>query len=231
MSIEPMPALRAAYLRSASQLVRRFGHWQNVASELPVFVLHHGNPRWALISIPLLSNLADEADHDAGDARLAALHDITLDHMRNMMIVLDSDLVITGINAAARAYLSVSERDAVGRPLDAIMPEARRMLLADAAARVRDTGVGETFDFESGLFANRRLQAQFAPFDRGVALFLDDMSLTDDLAAARTSADGLAALCEASGRVATGRLTARGLIEGVPDALATLVGEIGRAHV
>src|SRR3546814_2631597 len=50
------------------------------------------------------------------------------------------------------------------------------------------------------------------------------MSLTDDLAAARTSADGLAALCEASGRVATGRLTARGLIEGVPDALATLVG-------
>src|SRR3546814_6317365 len=66
--------------------------------------------------------------------------------MRNMMIVLDSDLVITGINAAARAYLSVSERDAVGRPLDAIMPEARRMLLTDAAARVRDTGVGETFD-------------------------------------------------------------------------------------
>src|SRR3546814_8996012 len=105
------------------------------------------------------------AVHDAGDGRLAALHDITLDHMRNMMIVLDSDLVITGINAAARAYLSVSERDAVGRPLDAIMPEARRMLLADAAARVRDTGVGETFDFESGLFANRRLQAQFAPPD------------------------------------------------------------------
>src|SRR3546814_8843349 len=111
--------------------------------------------------------------------------------MRNMMIVLDSDLVITGINAAARAYLSVSERDAVGRPLDAIMPEARRMLLADAAARVRDTGVGEPFDFESGLFANRRLQAQFAHYDRGVALFLDDMSLPADLAAARTSADGL----------------------------------------
>src|SRR3546814_7839311 len=117
--------------------------------------------------------------------------------MRNMMIVLDADLFITGINAAARAYLVVSERDALWRPLDAIMPEARRMLLADAAARVRDTGVGETFDCESGLFANRRLQAQFAPFDRGVALFLDDMSLTDDLAAARTSADGLAALCEA----------------------------------
>src|SRR3546814_8649705 len=71
-----MRALRAADRVSASQLVRRFGHWQNVASERPVFVLHHGNPRWALISIPLLSNLADEADHDAGDARLAALHDI-----------------------------------------------------------------------------------------------------------------------------------------------------------
>src|SRR3546814_18398427 len=94
------------------------------------------------------------------------------------------------------------------------MPEARRMLLADAAARVRDTGVGETFDFESGLFANRRLQAQFAPFDRGVALFLDAMSLTADLAAARTSADGLAALCAARGRVANGRPTPRRLIQG-----------------
>src|SRR3546814_13670445 len=83
----------------------RISDWSSdvCSSDLrPVFVLHHGNPRWALISIPLLSNLADEADHDAGDARLAALHDITLDHMRNMMIVLDSDLVITGINAAAR---------------------------------------------------------------------------------------------------------------------------------
>src|SRR3546814_12669364 len=79
-------------------------------------------------------------------------------------------------------------------------------------------------DWSSDVCSCDLLQAQVAPFDRGVALFLDDMSLTDDLAAARTSADGLAALCEASGRVATGRLTARGLIEGVPDALATLVG-------
>src|SRR3546814_17941479 len=99
------------------------------------------------------------------------------------------------------------------------MPGGRRMLLADAAARVRDTGVGETFDFESGLFANRRLQAPFAPFDRGVALFPDDMSLTDDLAAARTSADALAALWESSGRVATGRLSARGLIDTAPAPL------------
>src|SRR3546814_20908559 len=91
--------------------------------------------------------------------------------MRNMLIVLDSDLVITGINAAARAYLSVSERDAVGRPLDAIMPEARSMLLADAAARVRDTGVGETFDLESGLFANRRLQDRKSVVEgRGVSV-------------------------------------------------------------
>src|SRR3546814_2566314 len=116
MSIETMRALRAADRVSASQLVRRFGHWQNVASERPVFVLHHGNPRCVLISIPLLSNLAAEADHHPGDARLAALHDITLDHMRNRMNVPDSDLVITGINADPRAYLSVSERDAVGRP-------------------------------------------------------------------------------------------------------------------
>src|SRR3546814_8705915 len=140
MSIETMRALRAADRVSASQLVRRFGHWQNVASERPVFVLHHGNPRWALISIPLLSNLADEADHDAGDARLAALHDITLDHMRNMMIVLDSALVITGINAAARAYLIVSERDAVGSQLDAIITEAPPSLSGAAAARVRHNG-------------------------------------------------------------------------------------------
>src|SRR3546814_20130571 len=85
-----MRALRAADRVSASQLVRRFGHWQNVASERPVFVLHHGNPRWALISIPLLSHLADEAAHDAGDARLAAPHALPPAHMRNLMIVPDS---------------------------------------------------------------------------------------------------------------------------------------------
>src|SRR3546814_12750719 len=91
----------------------RISDWSSdvCSSDLrPVFVLHHGNPRWALISIPLLSNLADEADHDAGDARLPALHDITLDHMRNLMIVLTSNLVITAINAPARAYLIVSDR-------------------------------------------------------------------------------------------------------------------------
>ncbi|MCM8729992.1 PAS domain-containing protein [Hephaestia sp. GCM10023244] len=224
MSIETMRVLRSADRVSASQLVRRFGHWQNIANERPVFVLHHGNPRWALMSMPLLSSLTDEADRDARAARLAALHDITLDHMRNMMIVLDSGLVITAINAAARAHFSVSEQDAVGGPLDAIMPETRRALLADAAARVRDTGVGESFDFESGLFVNRRLRARFAPFDHGVVLFLEDMSLADDLAAVRTSADGLAALCAASGRVATGRLTARGLIDDAPDSLAKMVG-------
>src|SRR3546814_16364805 len=123
----------------------RISDWSSdvCSSDLrPVFVLHHGNPRWALISIPLLSNLADEADHDAGDARLAALHDITLDHMRNMMIVLDSDLVITGINAAARAYLRVSPRDAAGRPPEPIKPAARRVLPAAAAARAPAPGVG-----------------------------------------------------------------------------------------
>ncbi len=224
MSLDSIQALRAADKVSASQLVRRFGHWQNVANERPVFVLHHGNPRWALMSMPLLSNLTDQADHDARAGRLAALHDLTLDHMRVMMIGLDSRLVVTRINAAARAHLSVAEHDALGRPLDAIVPSARRALLADAAARVRDSGVAETLDFESGLFTSRRLQARFAPFDGGVVLFLEDMSLTDDLAAARTAADGLAALCEASGRVATGRLTARGLIEGPPAALVAMVG-------
>ncbi|HVI98439.1 MAG TPA: PAS domain-containing protein [Sphingomonas sp.] len=224
MSIETMRALRAADRVSASQLVRRFGHWQTVANERPVFILHHGSPRWALMSMPLLSSLADDADHDTHAARLAALHDITLDHMRTMMIVLDAELVVTAINAAARAYLSLSDRDAVGRPLAAIVPEPRRALIVDAAARVRDTGIAEAVDFESSLFAHRRLQAQFTPFDRGIALFFEDMSLADDLAAARTSADRLSELCEASGRVATGRLTARGLIEGVAGSLAKMAG-------
>jgi hypothetical protein len=177
-----------------------------------------------LLSMPLLSHLTDHADHDARAARLAALHDLTLDHMRVMMIVVDRELIVTQINAAARAHLSVAEHDALGHPLASILPPMRRALLVDAAARVRDTGLAEGIEFESNLFARRRLQARLAPFDGGVTLFFEDMSLADDLAAARASADALAVLCDASGRVATGRFSPRGLIENPPASLEAMVG-------
>lgn len=185
MSLDTIHALRDADRVSASQLVRRFGHWQNVANERPVFVLHHGNPRWALMSMPLLSNLTDRADHDARASRLAALHDLTLDHMRVMMIVVDRALIVTEINPAARAHLSLAVEDAVGRPLAGILPPARRALLTDAAARVRDSGTAERFDFESRLFARRRLHVRLAPFDGGAALFFEDMAIAHDLTAGR----------------------------------------------
>lgn len=217
-------AAERGFTVSASKLVRRFGYWQERASEAPVFVLHHGRPRWALLSTGLLAGLTAESDEigrrNAAEARLG----LVLDHMRMLAVFADESLAISRLNRAARVYFGSSADAMIGLSLEAVAPPARAQLLFDAAARVRDTGIEEGFDFESRQFPDRRLAARLVPLDRGVGLFLEDMTLADDVADARDRAADVSQLCETLGDAAFGTISPRGLITLAPDALATMTG-------
>jgi hypothetical protein len=72
---------------TASDLVRRFGHWGERALAAPVYVLHRGRPRLVLASVELIEMLCRPyAEADADDAqRVAAL----LDGSPGMIVIVD----------------------------------------------------------------------------------------------------------------------------------------------
>lgn len=220
MSIpSPGPAPGPEQLVTSSDLVRRFGLWQERATRMPLYILHRGRARFVLISVETMDALC-AAQTPGGRATIDAT--ALLDGIGELVLIAGGDARIVAASRAARAHFGGLA--AVGARLDGVAPFATRPFLAAAMQRVIDSGVAERFDFASPVRAGRMLAAMLAPSGSGVALFAQDGTGAREHARTRAVAQAGAQAMAAVGAVAAVTLSPRGYVVDPDAALAALTG-------
>lgn len=220
MMTPPLPRpLNSANVVTASDLVRHFGIWQDRASREPVYVLHRGRPRFVLTSVEIMQALCAPHQAAAGgpNAGIGALLDIT----RDIVLLVDRDLMLIATSSAARSYFG--ERAHSEAPLAALAPTVAMLLLCEAVRRVIASGLIETIDIAAP-FAGRTLNVVIHPCDTGAIVLAHDITVVDDLASVRAQASAEIQAMIATGLTATSRLSLRGYVETPVFALASLAG-------
>lgn len=212
-----MPAPIPDQLVTSSDLVRRFGLWQERAARAPLYILHRGRPRFVLASIEAMDALC--APHEAGGS-LAA--DALLDGISDLVLMADTDLRITAASRAAFAHFGALASS--GARLDGIAPLATRAFLADAIRRVVDSGIAEQLELTSAVRTGRTLSVTLAPVDHGVAVFAQDGTGARDHARSRAAEQASGQAMAAAGGIATAKLSLRGYIVDPGPALVALSG-------
>lgn len=201
--------LQPAHLVTASVLVRQFGVWQERAAQAPVYILHRGRPRLALLSVAILEALI--APTAAGDqGRIADV----LDAIPYPLVLLDAQGRIAGASAAARAQLN-TRLEVGGSPLSVAGADAPA--LGAMLARVLASGTSETAEITAPRDASRRIALTAAALPSGLVLSFADATLQDEHRELRAIRDAEVEAKRVSGAAAVARITLRGYLAD-PDA-------------
>ncbi len=219
--ILPRP-LNGTNVVTASDLVRRFGLWQERANREPVYVLHRGRPRLVLTSVEMMQALCAPHEALARDAgTLGAGVDTLLDLMADMLLLVDRDLALIAASRAARRYFGESAQP--GTPLADLLQSPNAALLIEAVRRVMASGLAEAIDIGAP-FAGRTITVAIDTVDTGACLRISDVTVADELAAMRTAQIADASALSATGLAAIGRINLRGYLEGPTGAIAAMAG-------
>lgn len=158
-----------AEIVTASQFVRRFGHWQQRAQRSPVYILFRGRPRLVLTSIEVMEALL--APHLASRQRgldPAAL----LDLIRDIVVVTDAALRVIAASRTARAYFGHGVAPGAGAGM--LVPAPDRQRLQRALRDVQSGGAALTVDLPAPRDPDRLLTITIEPHHGGVALLVRD---------------------------------------------------------
>lgn len=192
---------------SASEFVRRFGEWRERAAQEPVYIHHHGRPRFVLASVEHMGSLVDRP----GSAQGAAFErEQLLDLVDAMIIMVDDRLAVTGMSPQARLYFGDPEWR--GKSLLDMISEATRAIILRSAQRVIESGYAETFELRSGLRARRRLDITVQPFADGLVIVARDLTTRSELIEAEAIAEATRESLTAAGDIAVVTLNLRGYI-------------------
>lgn len=206
---------------SATDLVRKFGDYARSALADPVQIAQHGHIRLALVNADLIDKLPNGERTE--NSRLGARFDILFDAMETMITIVDHNVDIVRVNAAALRYFEVAEDDVGGRPLHTLLSAPEMRTIPAAVLRVVATGQVEDFFVDSRRYSGRTLHVRIMPFPGGAALFGDD--ITERLTTARDDALRIAhvAALDAAG-IGAGSINVRGVIDKAEPALERLTG-------
>ena len=204
---------------TSSDLVRSFGIWQDRAARAPVYVLHRGRPRLVLTSLELMDSLC--APHRSGEA--VATQDLAtlLDTTAELYLLADRGGVLRRAGAAARRYFGASAQ--TGAPVAAIGADGAP-LLADAIARVVESGIAEEVECVPAAYPSRRLSLSVLPAGDGVVLHARDLTMADELADGRALDLARGEALMAAGGAAEATVNLRGYCERPAPTLAALTG-------
>jgi len=203
---------------TASDLVRRFGLWQERAGREPVYVLHRGRPRFVLTSVDIMQALCTPHETVMAGGETAGI-DALLDLTREIIVLVNRDLTLIAASRAARRYFGSAAQQ--GTPLRSLTTATGMVLIEQAVRRVLGSGLAETIEIAAP-FAGRTLAVAIEPCLAGAALLAHDVTVIDDLAAARATAQAEAEALTASGIAATVRINLRGYLEEPLGSLAAM---------
>jgi hypothetical protein len=201
---------------TASALVRQFGLWQERAARAPVYILHRGRARLALTSIELMEAMCapSRAPGDSGAALLEAIGEIVL--------IVDENLAIAQISAAARRYFDADE--AAGLTLGRLAPGPVTDFLVETTERVIARGIAESIEIASSRRPGRRLSIAVQPWGPGAALFARDVTIEEELKDAIDHRRALDSALAAVEDAAAAQINLRGYLDAPTPSLAALTG-------
>lgn len=210
---------------SASELVRRFGEWQERALTQPVYIRHHGRPRLVLASVDFLEHIVSSRPPDGpGSRTLQALLDIT----DAFVILTDDRLCVVNMSMAARHHLG--DPDWHGRPLAELMPPPIAPIIARAVDQVRASAVPENLQLRIDAATGRRLDITVHPYGSGIAILARDRGEADARIATAAIADAVRETLSLLGDIAVLRINLRGYVTEATPSFAALCGLAPEAY-
>lgn len=205
---------------TASDLVRRFGLWQERAGREPVYVLHRGRPRFVLTSIDIMQALCAPHEAPLGQAAGPALGmEALLDLTRDLIVIVDRNLVLIAASRAARRYFGEGAR--AGTPLPDCVRTPGAGWLIEAVQRVVASGLPEEIEIGAP-FAGRSISVTIDPMGTGACLRFADVTIVEEMAAMRAAQAADADALAATGLAAIGRINLRGYLEAPFGAIAAM---------
>jgi len=209
----PDPAIASNHIVTASDLVRRFGYWQDRAARTPVYVMHRGRPRLVLTSVEIMDALC--APHATGQDGCSPDLAAALARVEDRVVVANATGRIVAASATARtAFGALAEN---GRALTGLVADAAQPHFAALIDRAARTGVPVTAILPAGPDARHPLSLLIDTWAGGLILIVRDAG--DE----RAERDALAAIA-VTGNAAAARIDTRGVLEAISPALAGLCG-------
>ncbi|MDB5701335.1 MAG: hypothetical protein JWL66_1534 [Sphingomonadales bacterium] len=211
-------------LATATNFVRHFGHYAASSLSKPVYIAQHGRVGWALLSAAEMTRLSGA---DVAPTSQDARFDMLLDSISTIVLLVDTDLGITRMNAAARRHFQLPEVGANPMSLTALLHEYKRTFIAEACSRVLNSGDVETFDLESARYPGRMLHFRLTPFPGGLAMTADVVTQATQSRLVLSAAAASDAAIDATPNLGRGRVDIRGTIIGVNANLISLAQSTG----
>ncbi|WP_326524298.1 PAS domain-containing protein [Sphingomonas sp.] len=205
---------------SASELVRRFGAWQDRALSAPVYIRHHGRARLVLASVDFMQRLVDapgRAHRDPFDQAQALL-----DLIPAMVIVADQDLHVRAMTPSAHRHFA--RDDVSGIALEGLLPDGIRPIVMRAVDQVCATGIVETFLLRIGGGGERRMDVTVQPYGPGVAIVGRDREETDARVERNALSDAVQQTLAVLGDVAILRINLRGFVTEATPTFGAMTG-------
>jgi PAS domain-containing protein len=192
--------------------------WQDRAARAPVYVLHRGRPRLALVALDVLDAMSAS---QASGLNRDDVREAMLDTISDVIFVIDDDARLVFANAAARVRFGDTVRP--GLTLASISTSGG-LFLAGAIARVLAGADAETMEIAADRFPERLLSLHIAPLPQGCIVIARDATATDELRhlEAMRSAEAKA-LAQLAG-CATATIGLRGHLIAPDESLARLTG-------
>lgn len=156
---------------TASDLVRRFGHWSERAVREPVYVLHRGRPRFVLASIEFIKMLCRPREGDGDDDRASL--DETFALSRGAAVArVDRYGFLDGPHSALAALTGIGATMLSSLRLVTLFTIDSRVGVAALIAAVEDDGEARSGNARLLTDAGepRPVTVSFAPRRRGAAI-------------------------------------------------------------
>ena len=166
------PATRTV---GASELIRQFSLWRDIAAREPVYVEYRGQPRLVLVSVELMSAMCG-AQAYAGDYS-AAREQALLDAIAQPALLIDDRLGLVAAGRAARQYFG--HELSPGLPLRAVFPAFAAPVMIALADRVLATGVADRIDLEDPAAPGRRMEFDLSPHPAGLLIVGSSRAVED----------------------------------------------------
>lgn len=215
------PAVTAQQQVTSSDLVRRFGAWQERAAQAPVYIIHRGRPRLVLVSVDIMEALCTPL---ANESARAANAEALADALDDPLLTLDSQGRVRHANAAARARFGAEVHTGAA---PSQVSSASGGFLADAVRRVLDSGVAEEVEVVPDRYRSRRCLCRIEPLPDGALLRVVEASAREEQVQSEAALAACHVAVEASaGAAAIARVGPRGFLVAPGAALTQLTGTV-----
>uniref|UniRef100_UPI0035CA2E24 PAS domain-containing protein n=1 Tax=uncultured Sphingomonas sp. TaxID=158754 RepID=UPI0035CA2E24 len=207
---------------SAADFVRGFGVWREKASEAPVVITNHGRDTHVLLSAKAFSLIGGSEVTER--ARPSDLTDRLSDSVRDCIIVVDQDLTVMRVNAAACDFFRLGAAQMVGASIERALPKLRQSFALRNLLKTLSVGERSATDVPSITHEGLWLHIETIPVEEGAAILFSD--ITSDVETHRV-ADVKQAVLDAfgfCGSMGYAKISPREMIETSDDALRNMVG-------